>query len=211
VTSGDGAITYAVTSAGTTNCSVDAIKAVITYSGAGECEVTATAAATAKYAEGSRAVVFTIPATAALPKQDMTAVQPTSGPTAYTYEAALGNPDVARTLAPGLRLLSRADAARARTSVMKPPPGATAGDGTDHTGQSRDVVRPGRGGQAPGQVVNVRVGVRGTSVVLGAARADAAGRLTVPALAVARVGVLTLDLASSPSGMHRYVKVLVIK
>ena len=79
---GDGFITYAVTSAGTTGCTFDMVTGVISYTGAGQCEVTATASATKKYAEGHRAVVFTITPSSPGKKQDMTAVQPVSGPRA---------------------------------------------------------------------------------------------------------------------------------
>ena len=77
---GDGFITYAVTSPGSTGCTFDMITGVISYTGAGQCEVTATAAATTKYLEGHRAVVFTIAPSGPGKKQDMTAVQPASGP-----------------------------------------------------------------------------------------------------------------------------------
>ena len=57
---GSPAITYAVTSAGTTGCTVNASTAVITYTGAGSCTVTATAAATSVYASATKDVVFSI-------------------------------------------------------------------------------------------------------------------------------------------------------
>jgi hypothetical protein len=79
---GDGAISYAVTSAGSTGCSVDTAKGVIKYSDPGECEVTATAAATKKFAQGHLAIVFTISPGGPGKKQDMTSVQPASGPIA---------------------------------------------------------------------------------------------------------------------------------
>lgn len=57
---GSPVITYAVTSAGTTGCTVDASTAVITYTSAGSCTVTATAAATSVYASATKSVVFSI-------------------------------------------------------------------------------------------------------------------------------------------------------
>jgi outer membrane protein OmpA-like peptidoglycan-associated protein len=61
MTSGDGAITYAVTSAGTTGCAfATASSPVLTYSGAGTCTVTATAAATTGYAQGTESAAITI-------------------------------------------------------------------------------------------------------------------------------------------------------
>jgi hypothetical protein len=59
-TSGDGSITYAVTDAGTTGCTVDAATGVITYTGIGTCRITATAAQTAVYAEASEAADFVV-------------------------------------------------------------------------------------------------------------------------------------------------------
>jgi outer membrane protein OmpA-like peptidoglycan-associated protein len=60
VTSGGGTITYSVTSAGGTGCSVNASTGELTFSTSGSCEVTATAAATANYASSSTAVTFVI-------------------------------------------------------------------------------------------------------------------------------------------------------
>jgi hypothetical protein len=69
-TTGDGEITYAVTSPGTTRCTVDRLTGVVSYVSPGQCEVTATAAGTAWYGEDRAAVVFSItlpPATAPRP------------------------------------------------------------------------------------------------------------------------------------------------
>jgi hypothetical protein len=54
------AITYAITSAGTTGCTVNASTAVITYTGTGSCTVTVTAEATSVYASATKSVVFSI-------------------------------------------------------------------------------------------------------------------------------------------------------
>ena len=60
-TSGNGAITYAVTSAGTTGCTIPTNTSdVVDYTTAGTCQVTATAAATTDYSSGSTAVSFVI-------------------------------------------------------------------------------------------------------------------------------------------------------
>ena len=58
--SGDGVISYAVTSAGTTGCSVNASSGVLTYSAAGSCVVRATAAATARYSAVTADVTFVV-------------------------------------------------------------------------------------------------------------------------------------------------------
>jgi hypothetical protein len=59
-TSGDGAISYSVTSAGTTGCSVNATSGVLTYSAAGSCVVRATAAATVRYSQATTDVTFVV-------------------------------------------------------------------------------------------------------------------------------------------------------
>ncbi len=59
-TSGNGAITYAVTNAGTTGCTVNSTSGVITYTGGGSCEVTATAAQTTTYNSATSVVTFVI-------------------------------------------------------------------------------------------------------------------------------------------------------
>ena len=50
--SGDGAITYAVQSAGTTGCTIDALTGVLFFTTAGNCVVRATAATTSNYLTG---------------------------------------------------------------------------------------------------------------------------------------------------------------
>jgi uncharacterized repeat protein (TIGR02543 family) len=57
---GSATISYAVTSAGTTGCTVNSSTAVLTFTAAGNCQVTATAAATSNYATASTAVTFAI-------------------------------------------------------------------------------------------------------------------------------------------------------
>lgn len=59
-TSGNGAITYSVTSAGTTGCSVGSSTGVLTYSSVGSCTVRASAAATSQWGAASRSVTFVI-------------------------------------------------------------------------------------------------------------------------------------------------------
>lgn len=64
-TSGDGSITYAVASAGTSGCTVDSATGVVTYSAPGTCQITASASATSAFSGGSTTVTFTITAPAA--------------------------------------------------------------------------------------------------------------------------------------------------
>jgi hypothetical protein len=59
-TNGNGAITYAVLSAGATGCTVGASTGVLTFSSAGSCTIRATAAATSSFSLGSRDVTFVI-------------------------------------------------------------------------------------------------------------------------------------------------------
>lgn len=65
--SGTGAITYSVVSAGGTNCLVDATSGVITFTSAGNCSIRATAAENVTYLEGSKTVNFNIIAPASAP------------------------------------------------------------------------------------------------------------------------------------------------
>ena len=57
---GSATISYAVTSAGTTGCTVNPSTGVLTFTTAGSCQITATAAATANYAAANTAVTFVI-------------------------------------------------------------------------------------------------------------------------------------------------------
>ncbi len=60
-TSGDGAISYSVTSAGGTGCAfADATRPVLTYASSGSCSVTATAASTAGYAQATSSTTLAI-------------------------------------------------------------------------------------------------------------------------------------------------------
>ena len=60
--SGDGAITYAVQSAGTTGCTIDALTGVLFFTTAGNCVVRATAATTSNYLTGYIDATFTVTA-----------------------------------------------------------------------------------------------------------------------------------------------------
>jgi len=57
---GSATISYSVTSAGTTGCTVNSSTGVLTFTAAGSCTVRATAAATSNYAAGTRDVTFVI-------------------------------------------------------------------------------------------------------------------------------------------------------
>jgi len=62
-TSGDGAITYSVTDAGTTGCTVNQISGVLRFNGVGTCAVRASAGSTNNYLESHSDVVFEIGST----------------------------------------------------------------------------------------------------------------------------------------------------
>ena len=88
-TSGDGAITYSVTSAGGTGCAfATASSPVLTYAAAGTCTVTATAASTTGYAQGTQSVPITIslatPTMTWAPTTALTMPGATVNPTAAT-------------------------------------------------------------------------------------------------------------------------------
>ena len=67
VGNGGGAITYALSSAGTTGCTVNSSTGAITATNGGSCAITATAAANGNYVAGSTTVTFTIADPATLP------------------------------------------------------------------------------------------------------------------------------------------------
>ena len=77
-TSGNGAITYSVVSAGATGCSVASVTGVITYSAAGNCTIRATASVTSTYLVGTTDVTFVIsaPTTTTVAATTTTSSQP---------------------------------------------------------------------------------------------------------------------------------------
>ena len=88
-TSGDGAVTYSVTTAGGTGCAfADDTQPVLTYAAAGSCSVTATAATTTGYAQGTQSVTISItlatPTMSWAPTTALTMPAATVSPTAAT-------------------------------------------------------------------------------------------------------------------------------
>ncbi len=73
VASGGTTISYALSSAGTTGCTVNPTTGVVTYTSAGSCSITATAAGTSSYLSASTTVSFTIAEAAAAPTVTPTA------------------------------------------------------------------------------------------------------------------------------------------
>lgn len=116
-TNGNGAITYSVTSAGATGCSVGSSTGVLTFSSAGSCTVRATAAATSQWGTASRSVTFVITATSTTTS---TTTPSSSAPTSSVVTSApsSGGQSSVSTIAPG------------GTSSTVPTPLAVASSGT---------------------------------------------------------------------------------
>jgi hypothetical protein len=108
-TNGNGAITYAVTSAGTTGCAVGLSTGLLTFSSAGSCTIRATAAGTSQWITGTTSVTFVISETSS-----------TTAPSSPNTTAASGGSGQSSvsTIAPG------------GTSSTVPTPLAVASSGT---------------------------------------------------------------------------------
>lgn len=126
-------------------------------------------------------------------------------------EASLGNPEVARALLPGLKLMSRADAAHVLSTLVKRPPAMTPGAAPTVRVKARKPFALLVRGQPAGEIVELRASIRGKSVVVGSARVDAKGSLRVPAMIATRLGAVTLSFATTSTDRRVYVKVLVVK
>lgn len=79
-TDGNGTISYAVTSAGTTGCTVNSSTAALTFTGAGSCQITASASETTSFTANSTAVTFTV----ALTPQTLTVSAGTTTPEVFS-------------------------------------------------------------------------------------------------------------------------------
>lgn len=93
---GGASVSYSVTSAGTTGCTVNSSSGVVTYSAVGTCTVRASAAATSSYTAGTRDVSFTVTlATQTVTWSPTTAVTVPSSPLTPSASAtALGGAPV---------------------------------------------------------------------------------------------------------------------
>ena len=118
-TSGNGAITYSVTSAGATGCSVGSSTGVLTFSSAGSCTVRASAAATSQWGAGTKSVTFVITASSSS-STTSTTTPSSSAPTSsvVTTAPSSGGQSSVSTIAPG------------GTSSTVPTPLAVASSGT---------------------------------------------------------------------------------
>lgn len=117
-TSGNGAITYSVTSAGATSCTVGSSTGVLTFTSAGSCTVRASAAATSQWETGTKSVTFVI--TASSSSTTSTTTPSSSVPTSsvVTTAPSSGGQSSVSTIAPG------------GTSSTVPTPLAVASSGT---------------------------------------------------------------------------------
>ncbi|MGB3410535.1 MAG: hypothetical protein WBA45_05010 [Microthrixaceae bacterium] len=172
-TSGDGAITYSVTSAGTTGCTVDGTTGSLTFTAAGECQVRATAAATSDYSEATSDATFVI-TTATTPTT--TTTPPTTTPTTVPSTTSPGTP------APSpADPTSAAPLTPAGTSNGGSPTGATFGDDSSSIVGNRSINQGGTvtvsgWGFAPGS--SVAVWMHSSPTLLTTVTAGADGRVS---------------------------------
>lgn len=186
-TSGDGAITYSVVSAGTTGCVVDGSTGSLTFTAAGECQVRATAAATTDYSEATSDATFVI-TTAASPTTTTptttvpsTTTPPTTAPS--TTSSPTGTPPTGQP----------------KTSNGDSSTGATFGDDSSSIVGSRSVNQGGTvtvsgWGFTPGSSVEVWIHSSPTLLTTVTAGADGKVSATVTVPKDAQVGAHTMKL-----------------
>lgn len=103
-TNGNGAITYSVTSAGATGCTVGSSTGVLTFSSAGSCTVRASAAATSQWGAGTKSATFVITASSSSSSSTTSTTTPSSSsPTSsvVTTAPSSGGQSAVSTIAPG--------------------------------------------------------------------------------------------------------------
>ncbi|MCF8526458.1 MAG: hypothetical protein K9G24_02965 [Candidatus Nanopelagicales bacterium] len=230
-TDGDGAISYSVSSAGTTGCSVDGSAGVLTLASPGTCQVQAMAAATASWASGSTTVSFTLTAPAPAP-------DPGGGSTAPAVEPAapepvveevdstvvetpepvqapvivVGVPDNPVTpvvVTPGVVLLGEGVAAATPTRTMAKAAGSRIGRAPKAPAIVGEPVSLVASGLTSGVVYSVRMKTPDGYVLVGATAADAAGLAQLPVMTVTRKGTYTLAITDPAAGDVSYIKVRV--
>ena len=162
-TSGNGALTYSVVSAGTTGCSVASNTGVLTFSSAGSCTVRATAAATNSHLQGSVDVVFVISSSSG----SSTTVPPTSTstPTSTTVvstqddgqDSSNGEGDDSTTRDGGISVKNSTTSTSSTTTTSIPAPDAPDVD----NGEAGAIVN--------GQVVSTSISRSGNKVTATAA------------------------------------------
>lgn len=230
-TNGDGAITYAVASPGSTGCSVDSSSGLITYGAAGSCRVTALSSATAKYASASKDVTFVISAPAPLggapssgtgnPPTSTQSATPTvtpapsstptmaPGPTPAPTMLVVGNPTVGFRPAGSISVLSQSSANRlAPTRVVLPPGGSLRAAPHVEATLNRPISLR-LNGLNPSQALNFRIKVGQRYVSLPNTWVNQNGFTTLPAFTIARSGSYVVALIEPQTGATRYLKIRV--
>ncbi len=117
-TDGNGTISYAVTSAGATGCTVNSSTAALTFTGAGDCQITASASETTSYTANSTAVTFTV----ALTPQTITVSAGTTTPPVFSNTdlsttGVVGTGQVTYSVASGTSNCSLADSTLTGSAV----------------------------------------------------------------------------------------------
>ena len=198
-TSGDGAISYAVTSAGTTRCTVNAATGVLTFTAPGSCEVTATASGTPIYASGSKAVTFVI--------REPGQSSPGGGGDAVA--GVPDNPGTATSPIPGLIVVSSADAQAAIARPIKV--------------KASKVLKKARTVRVKkGQLISLlvsrlpktrqlvaRVTIRKRTALIGRAASNPKGVALLPVFQLTRKGLALLTITKRGSRTPYYVKIRV--
>jgi hypothetical protein len=123
-------ISYAVTSPGTTGCSVNSSTGVVTYTASGNCQVTATAAQTTDYASAAKTVTYVIGEAAAAPTVTAVAANTTSVALSWTTPTVNANTSLTGyqiTYSTSSSMTSPTTITTGNTSTSKVVDGLTAG------------------------------------------------------------------------------------
>lgn len=230
-TDGDGAISYSVSSAGTTGCSVDGSTGVVTFVSPGTCQVQADAAATASWASGSTTVAFTLTAPAPAPDSGGGSTAPEVVPVApepvveevdstvvdtpdpvQAQRIVAGVPDNPVTpvvVTPGVIVLGEGVAATTPTRTMTKAAGSRIGRAPKAPAVAGKPVSLVASGLTSGVVYSVRMKSPDGYVLVGATVADADGLAQLPVMTVTRKGTYTLAISDPMTGDVLYIKVKV--
>ena len=117
------------------------------------------------------------------------------------------NPVATFVAAPGISLISAAEAASIQDRVMRNAAAATLGTAprvVAQAGRPLALVVP---GQTPGATVSVRIKVGGKYLDLGQVTVDSKGRTALPVLKLSRPGVYTIAIVDPATGKTSYLKV----
>ena len=236
-TDGDGAVSYSVSSAGTTGCSVDGSSGVVTFASPGTCQVQATAAATASWASGSTTVSFTLTAPAPAPTPTPTPDSNGSGETTPVVAPVVAqataddagtdamdradssedpvvvgvpnNPVTPTVVTPGVVLVGERVAAATPTRTMNKAPGSRIGRAPKVPARVGTPVSLAASGLTSGVVYSVQMRTSDGYVSVGATVADADGLAQLPVMTLTRKGTYTFAITDPATGEVSYIKVKV--